>query len=69
MESAKKKLPECFCRACGMRKSNKSFSGRSHTVHIYKTCICLSSAQQAEQVTLCHLESLSLHYLNESAII
>ena len=34
MRMAKKKLPGHFCKVCGMRKSNESFSGRGHAAHI-----------------------------------
>lgn len=63
---AKKKLPGHFCKVCGMRKSNESFSGKGHAVHICKACAQLSPAQQAEQMTLRRLENLPLRRLTES---
>ena len=63
---AKKKLPGHFCKVCGMRKSNESFSGRGHAAHICKACSRLSPAQQAEEMTLCRLEDLPLRCLSES---
>ena len=63
---AKKKLPGHFCKICGMRKSNESFSGRGHAAHICKACSRLSPAQQAEEMTLRRLENLPLRRLSES---
>lgn len=66
MRMAKKKLPGHFCKVCGMRKSNESFSGKGHAAHICKACSHLSPAQQAEQMTLRRLENLPLRRLTES---
>ena len=63
---AKKKLPGHFCKVCGMRKSNESFSGRGHAAHICKACSHLPPAQQAEEMTLRRLENLPLRRLSES---
>lgn len=63
---AKKKLPGHFCKVCGMRKSNESFSGKGHAAHICKACSHLSQAQQAEQMTLRRFENLPLRRLTES---
>ncbi len=63
---ARKKLPGHFCKVCGMRKSNESFSGKGHPAHICKACSRLSPAQQAEQMTLRRLENLPLRRLTES---
>ncbi len=63
---ARKKLPGHFCKVCGMRKSNESFSGKGHAAHICKACSRLSPAQQAEQMTLRRLENLPLRRLTES---
>ena len=62
----KKKLPGHFCKVCGMRKSNESFSGKGHAAHICKACSRLSPAQQAEEMTLRRLENLPLRRLTES---
>lgn len=62
----KKKLPGHFCKVCGMRKSNESFSGKGHATHICKACSSLSPEQQAEQMTLRRLENLPLRRLTES---
>ena len=66
MAKKKKKLPGHFCKVCGMRKSNESFSGRGHAAHICKACSRLSPAQQAEEMTLRRLENLPLRRLSES---
>lgn len=65
---ARKKLPGHFCKVCGMRKSNESFSGKGHAVHICKACSRLSPAQQAEQMTLRRLENLLLRRLTKSEL-
>lgn len=66
MARKKKKLPGHFCKVCGMRKSNESFSGRGHAAHICKACSRLSPARQAEEMTLRRLENLPLRRLSES---
>lgn len=66
MARKKKKLPGHFCKVCGMRKSNESFSGKGHAAHICKACSRLSPAQQAEEMTLRRLENLPLRRLTES---
>jgi len=63
---AKKKLSGHFCKVCGMRKSNESFSGRGHATHICKACSRLSPARQAEEMTLRRLENLPPRRLSES---
>ncbi len=62
----KKRLPGHYCKVCGMRKSNESFSGKGHAAHICKACSRLTPAQQAEQMTLRHLENLPMRRLSES---
>jgi len=59
-------IPGHFCKVCGMRKSNESFSGKGHATHICKACSRLSPAQQAEEMTLRRLENLPLRRLTES---
>ncbi len=66
---ARKKLSGHFCKVCGMRKSNESFSGKGHAAHICKACSRLSPTQQAEQMTLRRLENLPLRRLTESEMI
>ena len=63
---ARKKLPGHYCKVCGIRKSNESFSGKGHAAHICKACSRLSPVQQAEQMTLRRLENLPLRRLSES---
>lgn len=66
MGMARTKLPGHFCKICGMRKSNESFSGRCHAAHICKVCSRFSPAQQAERMTLRRLENLPPRRLTES---
>jgi len=66
MVRKKKKLPGYFCKVCGMRKSNESFSGKGHATHTCKACSRLSPVQQAEEMTLRRLENLPLRRLTES---
>lgn len=63
---ARKKLPGHFCKICGMRKSNESFSDRCHTAHICKVCSHLSPARQTGQMTLHRLENLPMRHLTEN---
>lgn len=59
----KKRLPGHFCKVCGMRKSNESFSGKGHAAHICKICSRLSPEQQAEQMTLRRLTESEMTWL------
>ncbi len=65
---AKKKPQGHYCKVCGQRKSNESFTGKGHAAHICKACSRLSAAQQAEQMTLNRLEGMAMRYLTESEI-
>lgn len=59
-ENDKKETSRTFCKICGMRKSNESFSGKGHAAHICKVCSRLSPEQQAEQMALRRLENLPI---------
>ena len=65
---ARRKLQGHYCKICGERKSNESFSGKGHTVHICKACSRLSPQQQAEQMTLNRLPELPMRYLSNSEV-
>ena len=43
-EGGEEKLSGYFCKVCGMRKSNESFSGRGDAAHICKACSRFSPA-------------------------
>ena len=62
----KKKPSGHYCKVCGMRKSNESFSGKGHVAHICKACAKLKPEQQAEQMTLNRLAELPLRRLTDS---
>ena len=57
-----------YCKVCGERKSNESFSGKGHAAHICKTCSRLSPQHQAEQMTLNRLSELPMRYLSNSEV-
>lgn len=57
-----------YCKICGERKSNESFSGKGHAAHICKACSRLSPQQQAEQMTLNRLAGLPMRYLTNAEI-
>lgn len=65
---AQRKPQGHYCKICGERKSNESFSGKGHAAHICKTCSRLSPQQQAEQMTLNRLSELPMRYLSNSEI-
>ena len=65
---ARRKPHGHYCKICGERKSNESFSGKGHTAHICKICSRLSPQQQAEQMTLNRLSELPVRYLSNSEV-
>ena len=65
---ARRKSQGHYCKVCGERKSNESFSGKGHAAHICKACSRLSLQQQAEQMTLNRLSELPMRYLSNSEI-
>lgn len=64
----KKRPSGHYCKVCGMRKSNESFSGKGHAAHICKACAKLKPEQQAEQMTLNRLVDLPLRRLTDSEL-
>ena len=65
---AQRKPQGYYCKICGERKSNESFSGKGHAAHICKACSRLSPQQQAEQMTLNRLSELPMRYLSNTEI-
>ena len=65
---ARKKPQGHYCKICGERKSNESFSGKGHAAHICKACSRLSPQQQAEQMTLNRLSEIPVRYLTKDEI-
>ena len=65
---ARRKSQGHYCKICGERKSNESFSGKGHAVHICKACSRRSPQQQAEQMTLNRLSELPMRYLSDSEV-
>lgn len=65
---ARRKPQGHYCKICGERKSNESFSGKGHAAHICKACSRLSPQQQAEQITLNRLSELPMRYLSNTEI-
>jgi len=59
---AKKKLPGHYCRICGERKSNESFSGKGHAAHICKVCAALLQEKKNEQQILNRLAGAAMKY-------
>jgi len=59
---AKKKLPGHYCRICGERKSNESFSGKGHVKHICKECDALPQERKNELQILNRLASAAMKY-------
>ena len=65
---ARRKPQGHYCKICGERKSNESFSGKGHAAHICKACSRLSPQQQAEQMTLNRLSELPMRYLSNTEV-
>ena len=65
---AQRKPQGHYCKVCGERKSNESFSGKGHAAHICKACSRLSPQQQTEQMTLNRLSELPTRYLSNSEV-
>lgn len=57
-----------FCKVCGQRKSNESFSGKGHANHICKACSRLSPSEQAESMTVNRLMDLPFRRLTENEL-
>lgn len=55
-----------YCKACGMLKSNESFSGKGHAAHICKACVKLPPEEQSMQMTMSKLENMAFRRLNAS---
>ena len=65
---ARRKSLGHYCKVCGERKPNESFSGKGHAAHICKACSRLSPQQQAERMTLNRLSELPMRYLSNSEV-
>ncbi|CUX23035.1 hypothetical protein BN3456_00631 [Clostridium sp. C105KSO13] len=61
----KRKIQGLYCKICGQRKSNESFSGTGHANHNCKSCSRLSSVEQAEAIKINRLISLPCRRLTE----
>lgn len=57
-----------FCKVCGERKSNESFSGKGHAAHICKKCAALPVDSRNEQTTLRKIENMAFRHLSETEI-
>ena len=57
-----------YCKVCGERKSNESFSGKGHAALICKACAKLPPGQRTLQMTLNRLDSFAFRYLSKSEI-
>lgn len=68
MRVARRKSQGHYCKICGERKSNESFSGKGHAARICKACSRLSPQQQAEQMTLNKLSELPMRYLSNTEV-
>lgn len=52
-----------YCKVCGEYKANEKFSGKGHAAHICKDCSQLSSAEQAEAMTINRLMNFPMSYV------
>lgn len=59
---AKKKLPGHYCRICGERKPNESFTGKGHAKHICKVCDALPQERKNELQVINRIESAAMKY-------
>ena len=50
MAKNKKRHNGHYCKICGCRKSNESFTGKGHARHICKECQSLPKDEQADMV-------------------
>ena len=55
-----------YCKSCGQRKSNESFSGKGHATHICKVCSRKSPAEQSAEMTMNKLCGLPFRRLTDS---
>lgn len=63
---ATKKPQGHYCKICGQRKSNESFSGKGHAAHICKVCSRLTPAEQSEEMTLNRLLNFPMRRLTDA---
>lgn len=63
---AQEKAQGHYCKICGQRKSNESFSGKGHATHICKVCSRLTPAEQSEEMTLNRLMNLPMLRLTDA---
>jgi hypothetical protein len=62
----KKKPQGYYCKICGQRKSNESFSGKGHANHICKSCSRKSPAEQAADLTMNKLCNMPMRRLTDN---
>lgn len=59
---AKKKKQGHYCRICGDRKSNESFSGKGHAKHICKKCDALPQERKNELQYINQIDRIAEKY-------
>ena len=59
---SKKKLPGHYCKICGERKSNESFTGKGHAKHICKVCAALPQERKNELQYINRIDRIAMKY-------
>lgn len=67
MVKKKRKHGGHYCKVCGCHKSNESFSGRGHALHICKECQSLPKDEQADMMRCNEVERAAFRFPHEAA--
>ena len=62
MVKKKRKHGGHYCKVCGCHKSNESFSGRGHALHICKECQSLPKDEQADMMRCNEVERAAFRF-------
>ena len=67
-QGQKKKPQGHYCKVCGERKANESFSGKGHAAHICKECAKLSPAERSARVIINKIDNMAYRTLSKEDI-
>lgn len=62
MAKKKKRHNGHYCKICGCRKSNESFTGKGHARHICKECQSLPKDEQADMMRCNEVERAAFRF-------
>ena len=62
MAKKKRKHSGHYCKICGCHKSNESFTGKGHALHICKECQSLPKDEQADRMRCNEVERAAFRF-------